>query len=187
MRDLNDDPPTTTGTDGLFGRNKLLSKLAQSSIPHREFAHQAEGKTVDASRIRRHSLSEAAKSLLIELSFSGKPNEFILAVVCGDELVDLLRVAAYMGARKARLASKRYVSQVTGCPIGAVVPFSPRREIKVMADCRLFDQKRLIFNSGVLNRSLEIKPQHYFELALPIIKRIGGHASEKQHVKGGQK
>lgn len=186
MRDLhNGSAVALAEREGqLFGRSKLLARLAQFELPYREFSHVAEGKTADATRIRGHKLSEAAKSLLVDLSFRRRERKFILAVVCGDEMLDFKRLAASVGARKARLSSSQHVARLTGCEIGAVVPVSFSDEFKVIADHRLFDQKKLVFNSGVLDRSLEIEPRHYFKLASPIVERIGREFSPIKEIKG---
>ncbi|AYZ62142.1 YbaK/prolyl-tRNA synthetase associated domain-containing protein [Burkholderia multivorans] len=143
----------------------IIELLDRSAIGFEFIPHIPEGRTDVASIVRRHELSEAAKSMLIEVRYSKKNEDkrYVLVVVPGNKRVDFKAVAMLMDGRNAQLATEGSVHSMMHCVPGAVPPFSFNSSVPVIADSSLLASSRMIFNAGRLDRSIAIKTKHYFD------------------------
>ena len=157
----------------MWGQSALRQHLATREVRFEEITHSAEGRTVEASRLRGHTLAEAAKSLIIDVRMSGKRRQFVNAVVSGNQRVDFARIADVVGGRRAGLASPDRAFELTGCPMGAVIPFSFREGLELIVDQSILEVEQVVFNAGVLDRSLIMRVEDYVAAACPRFASIG--------------
>ena len=165
---------TERGIPDMSTHDRLMDLLRQRSVEHRVMEHTAMGETRRASEIRSHPIEYAAKSLVLCICGEDEWDivGYVLAVVCGHRMVDLAAVAALNGGRSAYLAETYVAEQLTGCVSGSIAPFSFDPCLSVVIDHELLDQPELVFNAGLLNKSLFISPQDYVAVAEPAVARI---------------
>jgi Ala-tRNA(Pro) deacylase len=134
------------------------------------------GETVSASLIRGHDLREAAKSLVLEAADRGSQiKRYYLAVVPGHKRVDLKFLRSALGARRVQFASEEKATELTGCVMGAVPPFTFNDDLRVVLDMTIADVDRLVFNAGELGVSVAMLTRDY----LRIVQSKEGYYSRK--------
>jgi Ala-tRNA(Pro) deacylase len=154
------------------GHGRLMGHLEQLCIAFQRIEHAPEGRTEAASVLRGHPLSHAAKCLVLEVRYSRQPARYVNCVVPGDQRLDYEAIRGLLGGRSAHLARPSSAGQLTGCPMGAVTPFSFHPELDLVADSRLLEQPQVVFNAGRLDLSLSLTPEEYLRAARPRLASI---------------
>lgn len=151
---------------------KLVDLLEAHAVPYRLIEHPPEGETAAASRLRRHSLGQAAKCLVVRVRTSKRGRRYVLAVVPGDHLVDLDRLSAVVGGHQAAFATREVAEQLSGCASGSIIPFSFHPELELIVDGRLLRHDELFFNAAQLDRSIALRTADYLRVVGPQIAQI---------------
>jgi prolyl-tRNA editing enzyme YbaK/EbsC (Cys-tRNA(Pro) deacylase) len=97
----------------------------------------------DAARAAGCGLAQIVKSLVFDCD-----GRAVLVMVPGDRRADREKVAAAVGAGKARVAGAELVEQATGYPPGGVAPFALRAVDRVLIDSRLLGSGTLWVGAG---------------------------------------
>ena len=97
----------------------------------------------DAANAVGCDLSQIVKSLVFECD-----GRAVLVMVPGDRRADKTKVAAAVGAAKARVAPAELVEQATGYPPGGVAPFGLQAVERVLIDKRLVGSATLWVGAG---------------------------------------
>jgi Cys-tRNA(Pro) deacylase len=97
----------------------------------------------DAANAVGCELSQIVKSLVFECD-----GRAVLVMVPGDRRADKTKVAAAVGAAKARVAAAGLVEEATGYPPGGVAPFALRSVDRVLIDRRLLGGGTLWVGAG---------------------------------------
>ena len=97
----------------------------------------------DAANAVGCDLSQIVKSLVFDCD-----GRAVLAMVPGDRRADKAKVAAAVGAMKARVAGAEQVAEATGYPPGGVAPFALRAVDRVLIDTRLLGNATLWVGAG---------------------------------------
>ena len=97
----------------------------------------------DAANAVGCDLSQIVKSLVFDCD-----GRAVLAMVPGDRRADKAKVAAAVGATKARVAGAEQVAEATGYPPGGVAPFALRAVDRVLIDTRLLGNATLWVGAG---------------------------------------
>jgi Cys-tRNA(Pro) deacylase len=97
----------------------------------------------DAARAVGCELDQIVKSLVFDCD-----GHAVLAMVPGDRRADRAKVAAAVGASRARVASAELVEAATGYPPGGVAPFALRAVERVLIDRRLLSGGALWVGAG---------------------------------------
>ena len=84
-----------------------------------------------------------ANSLVFEAD--GEP---LMIITSGAHRVDTQRVAELLGVRKIRRASREFVEQVTGQPVGGVAPIGHPKPIRTVVDLWLKRYDRVWAGAG---------------------------------------
>ncbi|MCA3560010.1 MAG: YbaK/prolyl-tRNA synthetase associated domain-containing protein [Aestuariivirga sp.] len=155
-----------------YAHRNLMSRLRRTRIPVQTLSHSAEGNTVRASEIRRHRIEDAAKSIVVRVKLGRKDRLYAIAIVCGHQRVDLVRVARCFGGIEARFADQKTTETLTRCVSGCVMPIAQNAELLTVADYGLLDRPLLWFNSGRLDHSVALRPQDWLALAAPYLDHI---------------
>jgi Ala-tRNA(Pro) deacylase len=161
---------TALRQDSAEGR--MWELLHGSGTRHRVIDHRPEGRTDTASRLRGHPLRQAAKSIVLRVRCPGRGRRYALAVVCGDDRVDLEAVSRALGGTRAGFADSATAERLTGCVSGSVIPFSFHPELELLADPSLLDHGEIFFNAARLDRSIALDPTAYRRLARPRVVPI---------------
>jgi prolyl-tRNA editing enzyme YbaK/EbsC (Cys-tRNA(Pro) deacylase) len=115
---------------------------------------------VDAANAVGCSLAQIVKSLVLDCD--GRP---VVALVPGDRRGDPRKIAAAVGAERAKVAGPERVLQVTGFEAGAVAPF-PLPEIeRILIDPRLLRYDRLWIGAGSRRHLASLPPSELVRLS----------------------
>jgi Cys-tRNA(Pro) deacylase len=107
----------------------------------------------DAARAIGCELRQIVKSLLFDCD--GQP---VLVLVPGDRRADARKIAAVIGARRARVAGPAQVEEATGFAPGAVSPFGLRRVERVLLDRSLLGGTLLWVGAGTHRHLAGVPP-----------------------------
>ena len=77
-----------------------------------------------------------------------------------------------MGAQKGRFSPADEATEMTGCVMGAVPPFSFREDLAVFVDPACKENEEVVFNAGRLDRSIFIKFADYERITKPEYVKI---------------
>lgn len=157
--------------------NKIVALLQERGIAFRVVEHQAEGRTEAISKIRGNELCQGLKAMVIMAKLTKKDRKYFLAVFPGDKLLDMNAIKKYSQAQDAvMLAPADRAQALTGCQMGAVPPFTFNQDLHLIADPSIKLNKEVVFNAGVLDRSMFMNINDYIAAAQPcfvdIIKKI---------------
>ncbi|MNG33687.1 YbaK / prolyl-tRNA synthetases associated domain protein [compost metagenome] len=61
----------------------------------------------------------------------------------------------------AFLAQSDLASELTMCPIGAIPPFTFHPDLDIAVDSRLLENDEIVFNVGLLDKSIVLQVQDY--------------------------
>lgn len=161
--------PETTAPDTY---SRLMDLVSAAPAGHRVIDHAPEGRTDVASLLRGHPLRQAAKSIVVRVALSKKARRYVLAVVQGDQRVDLEAVRGVVGGIRAGFADRATAERLSGCVSGSIVPFSFHPDLWLIADPGILSQDEIVFNAARLNRSLALPPHVYQGLASPTVAPI---------------
>jgi len=151
---------------------RFMRRIAMVRAPAISLFHKPEGNTVLASRVRGHTTSAAAKSIVVRVKLGKKSRRYVLAVVCGHRRVDLAAVARCFGGLEGRFAERDVAAELTGCVSGSIMPLSFHQDLSVVADVELLGQPCLYFNTGRLDHSVGMSVGLWLALAAPRIEHI---------------
>jgi Ala-tRNA(Pro) deacylase len=161
--------------------DKLISMLRASGARYRIIEHTAEGRTVVASALRSHSLAQAAKSIGVRVRITKKKGKYLLAVIQGNQYVDLAKLSQLVGGTKAAFAARDVAERLTGSVSGSIAPFSFNLELQLIVDKSLLAHEEIFFNAARLDRSVALDVNDYLTLACPWIEHIATEVANKWH------
>lgn len=164
-------------TDSPTTHEKLLALLDRRGVGYRLIEHEAEGRSAFISRIRGNHPSQALKALVVSVRGGGHGRRTVLAVVPGNRALDMKGLLAALGAQKGRFAPPEMATEMTGCVMGAVPPFSFRDDLVVLADPAIRDNTEVCFNAGRLDRSIFMARDDYVAVVDPLFASIAESAS----------
>ncbi len=133
-------------------------KRKNTNHPYEKF-HTPNVKTIEelANFLNIKNKSRLAKSrvFVIDKQKENQENEYILALVCGDDEVNESKLESIIG-RKIRPGHPEELIEITGADAGSIGPIGlKRKDIKIIADLRLKDADELI--SGANENDYHIK------------------------------
>ncbi len=149
-----------------------MSLLDGRGVAYRLIEHAAEGRSEHISRIRGNHPSQALKALVVSVRGGGHGRRTVLAVVPGNRALDMKGLLAALGAQKGRFAPPELATEMTGCVMGAVPPFSFRADLAVLADPAIRNNAEVVFNAGRLDRSIFMARDDYVAIVDPLFADI---------------
>jgi Ala-tRNA(Pro) deacylase len=155
---------------------KLIALLDGRGVAYRLVEHAAEGRSARVSAIRGNNPSQALKALVVVVRGGGRGRRTVLAVVPGNRALDMKGLLAALGAQKGRFAPPEEAAAITGCVMGAVPPFSFDPDLPVIADAAIRDNDEVVFNAGLLGRSLYMAMTDYVAIVGPLFADIAAAA-----------
>ncbi|MFF4221807.1 YbaK/EbsC family protein [Streptomyces sp. L500] len=151
---------------------KLVALLDERGAAYRVIEHEAEGGTEAVSRLRGHSLEQAAKCIVVMVKLGKKEKRYVLAVVSGDKRVDLGAIKGLLGGSYAGFASQDVAERLSQCVSGTILPFSFDPELELIVDPALLEHPEFFFNAARLDRSLALSTSDYLKVAGPRVEEI---------------
>jgi Ala-tRNA(Pro) deacylase len=95
-----------------------------------------------------------------------------LAVVPGDQRVELAAIKTLLDARYVSIASAEIAEELAQSAVGTVLPFAFNPRLELIADVSLPERETLFFNAGRLDRSMALAAADYVRIAKPRLERI---------------
>jgi Ala-tRNA(Pro) deacylase len=150
----------------------LLQLLEYSQARFRVVQHAEAGKSEEVARARGTEVGQGAKALVCEIHGCPAPR-WVLAVLPADRKLDRQRLAEALGGNKARLVDAAIATDLTGCVIGAIPPFSFNPALQLVVDPELTERFDMIaFNAGRLDASILLNAQDFLAIAKPQLVRM---------------
>lgn len=96
----------------------------------------------------------------------------VLAVVPVDRELDLKRLAAAVGGRRAVVADPAAAERATGMVVGGISPIGSRRPLAVVADVSILDHETVFVSAGRRGLQLELVPADLVRLSKAQTTRV---------------
>ena len=146
---------------------RLLALLDSRNAKYRVIKHEPEGRSEEISRIRGNDPAQAMKALVLSVKGRGKGKRAIMAVIPGNQRLDMKALLSHVGAQKGRFAQSKEAADLTGCVMGAIPPFSFRKDLTLVVDESFRAWEEVAFNAGRLDRSLMLYFADYEKIVEP--------------------
>ena len=147
---------------------KLLSWLDENQVKYATVRHSIAYTAQETAESAHVSGKDFAKTVMVRLD-----DAMAMAVLRGDDKldVDLLRAAA--GARDARIADEaEFQGLFPGVDVGAMPPFGNLWDLPVFADEALAGDHAIAFNAGSHSELVRLAWADFERLAKPVVARI---------------
>jgi Ala-tRNA(Pro) deacylase len=102
--------------------------------------------------------------------------EMVMLVLPASYRVNFTRLAAFLGAKKVRLAKEEEFGDIfPDCDLGAMPPFGNLYEVPVYADGAFDDDGDLVFQVGTHRDTMKIRYADFARLAQPKVGEFAAH------------
>jgi Cys-tRNA(Pro)/Cys-tRNA(Cys) deacylase len=152
---------------------RLLDTLG---IPYELRAYEVDPDDLTALSVAR-KINLPAEQVFKTLVTHTSDNEHLFAVVPGDSELDLKKLAASAGARKAELASLKEVEPLTGYIRGGVTVLASRKPFRAFADETIELHDIISVSAGLRGLQLILTPADYLratQATLADLTKAGG-------------
>jgi Cys-tRNA(Pro)/Cys-tRNA(Cys) deacylase len=96
----------------------------------------------------------------------------VTALVPVDRELDLKRLAAAAGARKASIAEPAAAERATGYVVGGISPFGGRRRLPTYVDATALDHPTVLVSAGRRGQQLRLAPDELVRLTAATVALI---------------
>ncbi|RNL83249.1 YbaK/prolyl-tRNA synthetase associated domain-containing protein [Halostreptopolyspora alba] len=139
---------------------------------YRMIDHAPEGGTELVSRLRGHSVRQAAKCVVVLVRLDRKARKYVLVVVPGHVRVDLGALKTLYHGRYAGFADNETAERLAGSVSGTILPFTFTDELELVVDPLLLRHDEIFFNAARLDRSLALPTEEYRRIAQPRVRSV---------------
>ena len=152
---------------------KIKDLLEKNHCWFETFEHEPVRTSEEAAKIRPgYTLGQGAKAMIIRVKSNGN-RKFAMLVLPGDLRFNNEKVRTALNANDIRFATPEEINEVTGgVQIGGVPPFGNLFNIEVVADPKIFENEKIIFNAGDRRYSIAMRSEDYKKIVNPKIKEI---------------
>ena len=144
-------------TDLATTRSALIVEfLDAEGVDHELIEHESTMSASEEARVTGEPAHKVAKTIVLE-----DRGGYLLAVVPGDERLDLHKLRELLGATKTlRLATEAEMADLfPSFEVGAVPPFGPEFPRLEVVDRRLIDEERVLCAAGDHRHSVMLDPR----------------------------
>lgn len=154
--------------------NTIKDFLTHNNCWFETFEHEPVRTSEEASKVRPgYSLQQGAKAIIVRVKKTGGEKRFVMFVIPATLRFDNEKVKTLFDAKDIRFASEEEISTLTnGIQVGGVPPFGNLFNLEVIADPKLFENERIVFNAGDRRFSIAMKSEEYKKLVNPRIETI---------------
>jgi Cys-tRNA(Pro)/Cys-tRNA(Cys) deacylase len=158
--------------------SRAIEVVARAGVAHRVHAYTVPERHGRARDDRPNYGTEAAAALGVEPARVLKTlvatidDGLVLAVVAVDRELDLRRLAAAAGGRRAVMAEPSQAERATGYVVGGISPLGSRRPLPVVVDRSALDHETVFVSAGRRGLQLELGPDDLVRLCSAITARI---------------
>lgn len=147
---------------------RLIALLDSNDARYRIIEHEAEGRSEEISRIRGNDPAQAMKAIVASVRGGGLGKRNAMAIIPGNRRLDMKAFLAHVGAQKGRFAEPELATELTGCVMGAIPPFSFRKDLPLVVDGAFKNWDEVAFNAGRLDRSVFLAFEDYRKIVDPV-------------------
>ncbi|MFH1896276.1 MAG: YbaK/EbsC family protein [bacterium] len=153
---------------------KIKKLLTENKFWHETFEHAPVRTSEEAAKLRTgYSINQGAKALIVRVKITKGNKKFAMLVVPGNMRFDISKVKEFFGAKDIRFATEAEVMEITGgVKVGGVPPFGNLFGLEVVADPKLFENEKIVFNAGDRQFSIGMKSQDYRKIVNPKVADI---------------
>ena len=157
---------------------RALEVVTRAGVDHRVHPYALPERHGRARDERPNYGLEAAAALGVEPArvfktlVASVDDELVLAVVPVDRDLDLKRLAAATGGRRAVMADPAEAERATGSVVGGISPLGSRRPLPVVVDSSAADHDTVFVSAGRRGLQLEIAANDLVRLAGATSARI---------------
>ena len=147
---------------------KLKEFLDTNGVQYQPIAHRVAFTAQEVAAAEHVPGREHAKVAIVKV-----PNGFFMAVLPAPKKVDLVKFAAAVQQKEARLASEEEFERMfPQCETGAMPPFGNLFGLPVIVDRTLEDDTNIAFQAGTHTESIRMKYLDFKRLARPQVADI---------------
>lgn len=152
----------------------ILELLKQNHCWFETFEHAPVRTSEEAAKVRTgYTLRQGAKALIIKVRISSAESRFVMLVIPGDLKFNNHKVKQALAAKDTRFATEVEVATITGgVQVGGVPPFGNLFGLETIADPKIFESGKIIFNAGDRSFSVGMKSGDYKLVVNPKIIEI---------------
>jgi Ala-tRNA(Pro) deacylase len=149
---------------------KLKELLDEAKISYEVYNH-ALAYTAQEIAARQHfSGREMAKVVILSVD-----GNLVMAVIAGNQKIDLDAVKTSLGAKEVRLAlEEEFIPRFPDCEIGAMPPFGNLFGLPVVVEPALEKDEYIYFNGGNHVQTVHLRYKDFEKLAKPQVVRLVG-------------
>ena len=153
---------------------QITDILKENNLWFETFEHESVRTSEEAAKIRPgYDLNQGAKAMIVRVKISESNKKFVMLVLPGDLRFDNSKVKNIFGAKDIRFATESEISEITkGVQVGGVPPFGNLFGLEVIADLKLFENEKIIFNAGDRRFSIAMFSKDYEAVVKPQITSI---------------
>ncbi len=147
----------------------LMQFLADQNITFHLLPHQRPATTIeDAAQQRGIRPSQMVKAILLR----DMGNQYALACAPGDRSVDPKKVRALLQCRRMTCVDQADVEAITGYKIGTVTPLLLKRQMPIVFDPSLLEEREVTISSGDRMAGLALSIDDLVQLCQPTVAEI---------------
>lgn len=147
---------------------KLKELFDETKVSYEVYNHPLAYTAQEIAQRQHFSGNEMAK--IVMLKVDGK---LVMAVVTGNQKVDLATVRASLAAYEVSLATEdEFYSKFPGCEIGAMPPFGNLFGLPVYVDPAVTKDEAIYFNAGNHVQTVRIRYTDFEKLVNPQVVRL---------------
>ena len=153
---------------------QITDILKENNLWFETFEHESVRTSEEAAKIRPgYDLNQGAKAMIVRVKISESNKKFVMLVLPGDLRFDNSKVKNIFGAKDIRFATESEILEITkGVQVGGVPPFGNLFGLEVIADPKLFENEKIIFNAGDRRFSIAMFSKDYEAVVKPQITSI---------------
>lgn len=147
---------------------KLKQHFTDKDVTFHEIQHEPGASAEDYHKAVGCRYEQQAKCLLIKI-YTDSGDRFVILTIPAQKRADLEQVKTLMNAKKARMATREELKEVTGCDYGEVPPTGSVFGIKLLMDKDLLNEQEIFMNAGRVDVSFVINPKDLQKAEEPIL------------------
>lgn len=153
---------------------EIRELLTENQCWFETFEHEPVRTSEEAANVRPgYSLEQGAKAIIVRAKRSKRDKWFVMLVLPADIRFDNGKVKDLLEVKDIRFATREEIAKLTdGVELGGVPPFGNLFNIEVVADPKLFENDKIVFNAGDKRFSVAMMSADYEQLAHPTIADI---------------
>lgn len=144
---------------------KVVTYLTKAGVPHEMLEHKTVYTAYDAAQTMGKKINEIAKSLLVKAD-----KDYYVVLLPADQNIDFDKLGKQVSKLKGKdikavkIPGEKIMNDLLRLKNETLSAFGTLHKLPVVADKSLTKLKKVIFSSGSLNHSVEMKVRDYLDL-----------------------